>query len=261
MAGTDILSGIGNTVKGATSGAKLGMMAGPVGAGAGAAIGGVLSGIQAISAYNQGKKADAAMPELVDPLQSSYLAELNQKRKSIETGADFAEGMRSADTSQAAASDAIVSASGGDSGSAIQGLLQAQRVAGDAKNRVIAQGQQQQTNYNALYEGMLNQISGRKLQLELYNTDRLRAQQAAKQQGANDNFMASLGRLASGNNGLPATSESGSETVPANINSLLGKPDISNITMGGTGAETVVPESTLATQGLGSLLNLAPAGL
>lgn len=259
MAG-ELLDGIGKVGKGAASGAKLGMKAGPEGAAVGAAIGGVLSGIQAISAYNQGKKADAAMPELVDPLQSSYLAELNQKKKSIETGADFAEGIRAADTSQAGTNDAIVSAGGGDSGGTMQALLQAQRVAGDTKNRVIAQGQQQAANYEGFYGGMLNQIAGRKLQLEMYNQDRLRAQQAAKQQGANDNFMASLGRLASGNNGLPAAG-AGTETAPAGLNSLLGKPDIGNTMMGGVGAETVVPESTLAIQGLGSLMNLAPAAL
>ena len=154
--------------------------------------------LQNIQANRLDKRAQAAMPSLIDPNQSSYLAELNQKRKSLETGSAFASANQAADTAQAQASNAIVNASGGDVGSTIQSLLQSQRAANDSKNTAIGQGQAQQLAVNNAYQGMLDQISGRKLQLQMYNTDRLRALEAQKRTFANQNTNAGLARLLSG---------------------------------------------------------------
>ena len=220
---------------------------------------GAIQNLQALKLKN---KADAAMPELIDPNQASYLANLNQKRKSIETGADFSEATRQADVNQAAANSAILGASGGDSGSAIQGLLQAQNVAGTQKNKAIAQGQNQQFAYDTAYGNMLNQISARSLQLQLLRSQQARAEWAQKKQMANQNTNAGIGRLLSGVSSQQQSNEmSGSnfptswsaDSAPAS-NTSAGIPQISNLVMGGQPAPTVVPENNLAIAGLGPQL-------
>lgn len=158
-----------------------------------AGVSGITSLVQQIQANRLKKKADAAMPELVDPGQAAFLSELNQKRRSIDTGADFAAGMQAIDATNAGTNDALVRNGGGDAGGTIQALLQSERVAGDSKNNVLAQGQQQQLAYNSMYGDMLNKMSARKLQLQLLQSQQARAEWAEKQQAASRNFMGFLG--------------------------------------------------------------------
>ena len=155
-----ILDGI---LKGGTAGSSLG----PAGAAAGAGLGLATGLIQNIQANKLKKQADASMPELVDPNQAAYLSELNQKRKSLASGAEFSTAMQQADTQQASVNDAITRGAGGDSGATIQGLLQAQTNAGNIKNQALANGQQQQYAIDSVYGNQLNKIAARKMQLQL----------------------------------------------------------------------------------------------
>jgi hypothetical protein len=160
------------------------------------AVMGLASGmLQTIQAQKLKRKAESAMPGMIDPNQASYLSELNQKRKAIDTGADFAAGMQTIDQGNAATNEAITRNTGGNVASTIQSLLQSQKVASDAKNNVLAQGQQQQQFYNAAYGGLLDQISARKLQLQMYRSQQARGEWAAKQQSANQNLMAGVAGL------------------------------------------------------------------
>lgn len=212
--------------------------------------------LQNIQANKLDQRAQAAMPSLIDPNQSSYLAELNQKRKSLETGAAFASANQEADTAQAQASNAIVNASGGDVGSTVQSLLQSQRAANDSKNNAIGQGQAQQLAVNNAYQDMLNQISGRKLQLQMYNTDRLRALEAQKRTFANQNTNAGLGRLLSGQ----SQGQGQTQGLGGGISQLsqLAAPEGVTPSLSNDVPETakpnVVPESNLATQSLGTAM-------
>ncbi len=148
--------------------------------------------IQSIQANKLKKRAESAFPDLVDPSQAGFLAELGQKRKSLDTGSAFATGMQNIDASQAGTNEAITRASGGDTGATMQALLQGQRVAGDSKNAVLAQGQQQQLAYTQAYQGMLDQIAGRKLQLQMQRSQQAQAEWAAKQKSASSNLMAGM---------------------------------------------------------------------
>jgi hypothetical protein len=153
--------------------------------------------IQNIQAGKLKKKADAAMPDLIDPRQASFLSELNQKRKAIDTGADFGAGMNAVNTTNAATNNAIVKSTGGDVGGTIQGLLQSQQVANNGANNILAQGQGQQLAYNSMFNDLNNKISARQLQLEMYGSQQLRAEWAQKKQMANQNMMAGVGGAAS----------------------------------------------------------------
>jgi len=217
VAGNMALPGIGGAI-GSSAGKALGgavsKKSGSSGSAGGDSASGLAAGIgllQQIQAARLKNKADSAFPDFVDPNQSAFLAELAQKRKSIETGADFAAGMNAIDATNAGTNDAITKVTGGDVGGTIQGLLQSERAAGDSKNAVLAQGQQQQANYNAMYEQMLNQISAKKMQLQLARSQQYRAEWAKKQQIANQNLMAGISRAATANQqtSAPGTSAVG----------------------------------------------------
>ena len=246
------MSGIGSTIGGVAGGALGNMLfpgiGGAIGSSLGSAIGGSIgkngsqgeskgsgspqaglsSGVgilQNLQAMKLKRQADSAMPGFVDPNQSAFLAELQQKRRSIDTGADFAAGMNTIDSTNAGTNEAIVRSTGGDVGGTIQALLQSQGMANQAKNNVLAQGQQQQMQYNQMYGSLLNRIEDRKLQLQMYRTQQARAEQMKKQQQANQNMMAGLARASQQGTGTqesPRTEPVGLERERSG--STLGNP-------------------------------------
>lgn len=181
-----------------------------------AGVSGVTALVQGIKAKKLRNQADAQMPDLVDPGQAAYLSELNQKRKSIDTGADFAAGMQQVDTTNAGTNDALVRNGGGDTGGTVQSLLQSERVADDSKNNVLAQGQQQQMQYNSMYGDLLGEIAGRKMNLQLMKSQQSRAEWAKMQGNASKNFM---GFLAGG----PGMGKQGDPSQAGNLPSAGGQ--------------------------------------
>lgn len=148
--------------------------------------------VQTIQALNAKKRAEAAAPEKIDPRQAAFLSELAQKRKSIDTGAEFATGMQTVDDTMASTNDAIVRSSGGDASGTIQALLQSATLAGRQKNQVLAQGQQQQNYYTGLFANTLDKIAARKMQLQLADSSQARAEWAAKEKDAFQNWQGSI---------------------------------------------------------------------
>lgn len=248
---------------------------------------GLASGlIQSIQAANLKRKAEAAFPELVDPNQSAYLSELNQKRKSIETGADFATGMRAIDTTNAGTNNAIVSAGGGDAGGTIQALLQSENVAQTAKDNVLAQGQSEQQYYNGAYGSMLDKISGRKMQLQLLRSQQARAEWDHKSKLAGANLAAGVAGLMEQkqdynkpNMGATSNSSAGeaggapgissatpASNFPSDWNYKGAQPSqvptnpnpapATSIETTGVQNPGVVPQNTMATDKLGPVMNL-----
>lgn len=203
--------------------------------------------IQSIQANKLKNKANAAFPDLIDPSQAAYLAELGQKRRSIETGADFGAGMNAINATNAGTNDAIVRASGGNASATIQALLQSERVAGDAKNNVIAQGQQQQQYYNNAYQGMLDLIAARKLQLQMQRSQQAQAEWAAKQKSASQNLMTGI----AGFSGAGSPNMSGAQTPatqsPGMSMGNMSAPDTNAFNTGwgfmGANKKTPTPES------------------
>lgn len=249
-----VLDGI---LKGGSTGAALG----PAGAVAGAGIGLATGLIQNIQANKLKKQADAAMPELVDPNQAAYLSELNQKRKSIASGAAFSTAMQQADMQQASANDAITRNSGGDSGSAIQALLQAQANSGNIKNQALANGQQQQMGYDSMYGNQLNKIAARTLQLQLLESQQKRAEWAKKKQFAGQNTQAGgatalQGLLGSLGGGAGASSPDGATGVGGMLSGKPAGSPLDTFTPTGESAPGVTPQQNLATGALGPLIDL-----
>lgn len=228
---------------------------------AGAAVSLGTGAIQSLQANKLKNKADAAAPEDVDPNQLAYLAELKQKARSIETGADFASGMNAIDAAGAGTNQAIAQAAGGSSAQLIQGMLQSQKGVNAGKNQVLAQGQQNQVAYDNAYMNLLNKISARKMQMQMQRSQQYRAQWAKKAGAAGQNLMTGVtGALSA----LPQNSSpEGQPSFPTdwsadmsspNPDMLSGKPNQENIMIDPNQAPpTVTPPSI---KGLGDLMKL-----
>lgn len=136
--------------------------------------------IQMLQGQEKKNQANSYMPEYSDPTQLALLSEIAQKRKAMETGAEFASGMNSIGASMAGTNNAIVQSGAGDVSGTIAGLLKSQRVGNDAKNQVLANGQQNEGMYNNMYMNMLDKIAARKMQLQLYKSQQAQAEWAQK---------------------------------------------------------------------------------
>lgn len=205
----ELLAGIGGEAAaggvasgaGGAAGGLGSMLSGLGGGGSGLLKGGMglaTSLIQNLSANKAKKNANSLMPGQVDPRQAQFLAELNQKRKAIDTGADFGTGMNAINGTNASTNEALTRASGGDVGATIQGLLGSQRTANDGQNNVLAQGQQQQMGYNSMFNELNNKIAARSMQIQMQKSQQARAEWAQKKQSANQNGMAGAANLLSG---------------------------------------------------------------
>lgn len=194
------LGSMGGSSGGSSGGSGMGggMMSGGGGGGGmsgnatASGIGTVTALVQTIQALKAKKDARAAAPSKIDPRQAAFLSELNQKRKSIDTGAEFATGMQAIDDTTAATNDAIVHSSGGDAAGTIQALLQSATIAGKSKNAVLARGTQEQNIATGLYANTLDKIAARKMQLQLADQQQAMAEWAAKSKDAFQNWQGSI---------------------------------------------------------------------
>lgn len=166
--------------------------------GSGAFMGLLKGGKQAIGARRDQKAADSLQPSLYDPQQQAFLAEINQKRKSINSGSAYAADMGEINQGQAGTNQAIVQAAGGDTAGTIQGLLSAQQGAGRLKNQVLAQGNQEEQFYNTFGNNLLQNMSGRSLQLQLAEQAQKRAQWAQQSQDSYGNLTNAAARMGGG---------------------------------------------------------------
>lgn len=162
------------------------------GAASASGIGAVTGLVQTIQALNAKKKAAGSAPEKIDPTQAAFLAELAQKRKSIDTGAEFATGMQTVDDTMSATNDAIVRNAGGDAAGSMQALLQSAALAGRQKNQILAQGAQRQDQATGLYASTLDKIAQRKMDLQLEDHRQALAEYIAGKQNAMANFQGSI---------------------------------------------------------------------
>lgn len=152
--------------------------------GPGSTIGGVKSGLQMINAFKDRRQADNYNPSLQDPMQLAMLDEIQQKRRSIQSGTAYAPQMEDINASQAGVIQGILGAGSGSAATTIQGLLASQSTAGRVKNQIFSQAAGQEQYYSALGTDLMNRISDRTLQLQLMNMSQNRAEWAQGKQDA-----------------------------------------------------------------------------
>jgi len=169
----------------------------------GAAAATTLGLIQSARANKMLRKADNAAPSLYDAQQQAYLSEINQKRRSIQSGSAYAGQLGQIDQGMAGTQQAVVQSSGGDATGTLQGLLASQAVANRGKNEAFAQEGQQQLQYDTLGSALTNKMADRAMQLQLARSLQLRAQGMQKKQDAFANTMGGLARLGNISGMLP----------------------------------------------------------
>jgi hypothetical protein len=153
-----------------------------------------IGAIQMLQGLQSKKKAESAFPSLVDSNQAAMLAELNQKRKSIDTGADFASALNYIDQTAAGTQGNIVRSTGGDVQGTITALTKSQTASDMAKNQAIAQGQEQQMQYTGMANALNNLIADRKMHLQLSRYQQKMTEWAQSMKEGKTNFIAGLSR-------------------------------------------------------------------
>lgn len=182
-----------------------------------------MGALQLIQSMRDNNKANASLPGLIDPNQAAFAAELAQKRKALDTGAEYASGLNAVDQTTANTQDAITKVTGGDVGGTVQGLLQAERVGGAGKNEVVAQGAKNQLVYNNMYQELMNKIAARKLQLQMYQSQQALAQGTQEHQDGVANILAAAGYAPKPV--ATATTPAAINTTPTVTNNgLIGQP-------------------------------------
>lgn len=194
--------GLGTTAGMALAGPTGGISL-PVGIGVDA-LGALIKGVsQSQQGKKSGKDADALQPPLYDPQSQAFLAEINQKRKSINSGSSYAADMGAIDAGTAGTQQAIVEASGGDTAGTIQGLLASQNVANRAKNQVLANSDAMRHSNDVFAGELTKAMTARAMQLQLAQQAQKRAVWAQKKQDSMPNILGGLARMGDGSGNLP----------------------------------------------------------
>jgi hypothetical protein len=141
--------------------------------------------LQSLKARRAKKQAEALMPGASDPTQLAFLAEMNQKRKALNTGSEFAADMGYLKQTAAGMNQAIVQAGGGDVAGTMQALLSGQANVGRSMNQVLARADEQQKFYNTFSSDLVNKIAQRRMEIALSKSYQKRAEWA---QGAQDSY-------------------------------------------------------------------------
>ena len=144
--------------------------------------------IQGLKARKAKKAADALMPPASDPTQLAFLAEMNQKRRSLNTGSAFAANMGYLKQAAAGTNQAIVQAGGGDVAGTMQALLGSQANIARGMNQVLGQADEQQKFYNTFASDLTNKIAQRRMELALSKSLQKRAEWAQYSQDAYANL-------------------------------------------------------------------------
>jgi hypothetical protein len=148
-----------------------------------------LGAINLFEARKARNEAEGLMPSLYDPNQLALLSEIEQKRRSINTGSAFAADINELQSGTAQAMGAISRVTGGDVAGTVNALLAAQQAGARGVNQALAKSDQMGLQYDSLYSNMAKRVSDRAMQLQLAErTQKLAEWAQAKQDG-----MANLG--------------------------------------------------------------------
>lgn len=140
------------------------------------------------------READALMPSLYDPNQLALLSEIEQKRRSINTGSAFAADINEIQSGTAQAMGSISRVTGGDVSGTVNALLAAQQAGARATNQALAKSDQMGLQYDNLYSNMAKRISDRAMQLQLAERTQKLAEWAQSRQDAWANLNVGIAR-------------------------------------------------------------------
>lgn len=192
-----------------------------IGAAIGAGASAVTGLAQLISGAIQKKQGEKKLPGMEDAEERSALESAKQQARSAYAGSDAttAASMRAINQGARNTQRAIARNTGGDVGSTISGMLQAQRTAGAQSNQALGQAAQRGTYFQGLGEQIRQNISQRKLELGMYKAGQDFAESAANRQSGFQNLAQGasslMGMIPQGGAGVQSV-----QTPMANTNSM-----------------------------------------
>lgn len=157
---------------------------------AGQAVGALTGAAQLIGTGQAKKRAMESTPEMMDPTQGAFLAELQQKKNALNVGSQYSSSIDAINDNMAQTQDVLAGNSGGDAGGTVAALLKSQQAANQGVGQVLAQGQQSEGMYNGLYGNLLDKVAQRKMELGLLGRAQNMAEWAQKKQNGTANFLA-----------------------------------------------------------------------
>lgn len=165
-------------------------MMGKIGNRAGSAVGAATGAVQLLKARGLKKAAEENTPSDVDPMQGAFLAELNQKRNALNSGAQYSSSIDAINDKMMSTQGALSTNTGGDVGGTVAAMLKAQQAANQGVGQVLAQGQQSEQFNNGMYGDFLDKVVGRRMELGLLRRGQNMAEWAQKSQTGAANLMA-----------------------------------------------------------------------
>ena len=213
---TDIQKSLGlsheNTAQkiGATAGSVLGGAAGtaiggPLGGAIGSQLGQmaaplIVGGAQDIIGALGKKKAKSYMPGMEDPMERRRLTELDNKRKTFETGSAYASQLKQIRNIQANTITGATRASGGNSGALLNAINNIGLNTADAYAKVAGAGTERQDAYDMQYGGLLDSMAKRRAALQMQNYTQASVDAAEQKKSGNQTLMSLLGIAQNFNN-------------------------------------------------------------
>lgn len=176
-------------------GSILGGIAGSVIPGAGTAVGAAAGGAlgSGVDSMIAKKKADSAFPEEEDAQLNTYLASLQRKIRSMETGSYASSKMNDFKIGVSKVSEGIGYAAGGANAAVNQQMLS--RNIGDSFNKVLAGIDERSMGYESLAAQLITRISDRRTQLGLAKYSQAKAEEMQGKKNLQQTINAAAGYL------------------------------------------------------------------
>lgn len=227
----------------------------------GAAVGAGAGLSQIIKGKKDQQRADAVMPSDVDSNQGAFLAELNQKRNAMNTGAQYTSSIDAVNDNLGNTESVISENSGGDASGMISSLLKSQAVANQGVGQVEAQGEQAEGTYTGMYGDLLNKMTQRKMELGLLKRAQAQSDATTEKKAGWANFLGGAQSFMNWKGGDQASS--GGNVGGSGADSGIGGGNVATTSMpadtGGTGSKVFGNRSGVEGFNLGSNKSLGTA--
>jgi hypothetical protein len=140
--------------------------------GIGGAIGGkvlpmVTGAVESIIGGSKRKKAANSLPGAEDPMERRRLTELDNQRKSFETGSAYASQKKELKNVQSNTVRGAVRAGGGNIGATLSAITRIGADAGDTFAKIAGEGERRMDTKDAMYGDMITKMAERRAALQM----------------------------------------------------------------------------------------------
>jgi hypothetical protein len=152
----------------------------------------VVGGVESILGGINKKKAQSYMPGMEDPMERRRLTELDNKRKTFETGSAYASQLKQLKNIQANSVKGATRASNGNTGALLNAISNIGLNAGDAYGKVAAEGTARQDNFDGQYGDMMENMAKRRATLQMQQYTQKSVDASEQKKSGNQTLMGVL---------------------------------------------------------------------